>query len=73
MNFYKLTYTHVSGLTQETYTHREWFTSERAAVKRRIELVDQGKIRNRKGASIIAVDVPVRRADLVLWLNQYVK
>ena len=49
----------------------EWFTSDRGAVIRRLELFKLGKLVGKKrGAMIWGVDVPTRKAELVAWLNK---
>lgn len=67
MNFYKLTY------TREERVIKEWFTSKRGAVVRRMELLHTGKIRSRRDAGIVPVEIPVRKVLLCDWLNQYCK
>lgn len=50
--------------------HTEWFTSERTAVVRRLELYKGGKLLGKKkDAEVWGVEVPTKKAELVEWLN----
>lgn len=72
MRIYRLDY----RLNNPTYgmghpLNTEWFTSERAAVVRRLELFDKGQLLGKKkDAEIWPVEIPTRQAELVHWLNE---
>lgn len=83
MRLYRLDYTtilHVlEGADTNGYNYApkelamtEWFTSERSAAARRLELFKMNKLVGKKReASIWGVDIPTRKVDLVGWLNAY--
>lgn len=83
MKIYRLDYTtllHVlEGIDGNGYNYNpkelpqtEWFTSERAAAIRRLELFKMDKLVGKKReAKIWGVDIPTRKVDLVGWLNTY--
>lgn len=71
MNFYRLKYTPPGAGLPGALPGVEWFTSERDAVRRRIILMQNGTVRTRKDATIKLFEIPTRRADLLIWLNEY--
>ncbi len=71
MKIYRLDYRLASA---DPYDHSgmttEWFTSERAAVVRRLELFSKGCLAGKKREhEIWGVEVPTRKTELVGWLN----
>jgi hypothetical protein len=49
----------------------EWFTSERSAAVRRLELYKMDKlVGKKKDAQIWGVDIPTRKDALIEWMNE---
>jgi hypothetical protein len=81
MRIHKLEYTEIvhvlKGIdtngyeyTPEVIAKVEWFTSERKAAVRRLELFRFGKLGGKKReAKIWGVDIPTDHVGLVEWLN----
>ena len=58
--------------TPKELAQTEWFTSERAAAVRRLELFKLGKLVGKKrSAEIWGIDIDTRKVGLVDWLNIY--
>lgn len=68
MKIYRLDYRLATSPDSSHIT--EWFTSERAAVVRRLELFSKGRLAGKKREhEIWGVEVPTRKTELVGWLN----
>lgn len=66
MVLHKLTY------TEQDKAESKWFGSEREAVVFRMGLIKSGKIStSRKDNPIGMHEVPVRKQELIAWLNEY--
>ena len=73
MRFYQLEYLPADGALvagmEHTWT-REWFSSDREAVVRRLELLKMGKLRGKKSdAKIWPFDIPVDKRGLLAFLR----
>jgi len=69
MKIYRLDYRLATSPDSSHIT--EWFTSERAAVVRRLDLFNKGELAGKKRENNIwGVDIPTRKAELVAWLNK---
>lgn len=69
MVLHKLTYTAKENPENEVH---KWFGSEREAVVFRMGLIKSGKIStSRKDNPIGMHEVPVRKQELIAWLNEY--
>lgn len=71
MRIYRLDYRTKATTDEGTHPmHTEWFTSERAAVVRRLELFDKGQLLGKKrDAEIWGEEIPTKKVELVEWLN----
>ena len=78
MRFYKFCFTskEVNKVTGEVTMSvgTEWFGSERDAVVRRMGMWKSGELAGKKSDhDIEIVEVPTRKEDLLIWLNENVK